>query len=46
MTLAILIDTIDGCSLSNKMCPGKEEQGNAVLAIHFIVKDISPIVHW
>ena len=42
--MALAIDTIDGWGLSNRTChelrTAKEEQGNAVFAIHFTVKAV------
>ena len=47
--MIIAINIIDGHGLSNggqSLVTAKEEQGNAVLAVHFTVKAIKPAVHY
>ena len=42
--MALAINITDGRDLNNKAVTAKEEQGNAVLAIHFTVKgDLLPV---
>ena len=46
--MALTIDTDDGRGLSNEAhcVTSKEDQGNAVFAIHYMVKAILPVVHY
>ena len=38
--MTLTVDKTDGHDLSNEACHAEEEQGNAVLAIHYMVKVI------